>query len=168
MLICLWCPVFLVDLFFSFEERVFGLESWLLLCRGLVTCPLCVLLFVCLWCPSTTALCDGPYSSRCFVKFWGEVGVCVRLRWCSESCLEFWSPKRIKGPFVWFQLVVLPLFNGVYSQGYFYLCVSTMTTNILFFGAMYRFSHVSHLKWRNIRFESDLSSFKITFERGRF
>jgi hypothetical protein len=35
---------------------------------------------------------------------------------------------------------------------------------ILSFGAMCRYSDVSRLKWKNINFESDLSSFEITFE----
>ena len=35
---------------------------------------------------------------------------------------------------------------------------------ILSFGAMCRYSDVSRLKWRNIKFESDSSCFEITFE----
>jgi hypothetical protein len=35
---------------------------------------------------------------------------------------------------------------------------------ILSFGAMCRYSDVNRLKWGNIIFESDLSSFEITFE----
>jgi hypothetical protein len=35
---------------------------------------------------------------------------------------------------------------------------------ILSFGAMCRYSDVSRLKWENIKFDSDLNSFKITFE----
>ncbi len=36
---------------------------------------------------------------------------------------------------------------------------------ILSFGAMSRYSDVSRLNWGNIKLESDLSSFEITFER---
>jgi hypothetical protein len=35
---------------------------------------------------------------------------------------------------------------------------------ILSFGAICRYSDVSRLKWKNIKFESDSSSFEITFE----
>ena len=35
---------------------------------------------------------------------------------------------------------------------------------ILSFGAMCRYNDVSRLKWGNIKFEKDLSSFEITFE----
>jgi hypothetical protein len=43
--------------------------------------------------------------------------------------------------------------------------VATMA--ILSFGAMCRYSDVSQFKWENIHFESDLSSFVITFERQK-
>ncbi len=35
---------------------------------------------------------------------------------------------------------------------------------ILSFGVMCRYNDVSKLKWGNINFESDISSFEITFE----
>jgi hypothetical protein len=38
---------------------------------------------------------------------------------------------------------------------------------ILSFGAMCRYSDVSRLKWKNRKFESDSSSFEITFEIGK-
>jgi hypothetical protein len=38
---------------------------------------------------------------------------------------------------------------------------------ILSLGAMCRYSDVSQLKWEHIHFESDLSSFTITFERRK-
>ena len=63
---------------------------------------------------------------------------------------------------MWVDLVDFALLYGVHSQGYCHLVVSTMA--ILSFGAMCRYSDVSRLKWENIRFESDLSSFEITFE----
>jgi hypothetical protein len=63
---------------------------------------------------------------------------------------------------MWLDLVDFALLYGVHSQGYCHLVVSTMA--ILSFGAMCRYSDVSRLKWENIRFESDLSSFEITFE----
>jgi len=72
------------------------------------------------------------------------------------------SPKRVKEPFIWRDLVDFALLYGVHSQGYCHLVVATMA--ILSFGAMCRYSDVSRLKWGNIKFESDLSSLEITFE----
>ena len=72
------------------------------------------------------------------------------------------SAKRVKEPFLWFQLVDFALLYGNHNQGYCHLVVSTMA--ILSFGAMCRYSDVSRLKWKNIKFESDSSSFEITFE----
>ena len=72
------------------------------------------------------------------------------------------SPKRVKEPFLWFQLVDFALLYGNQNQGYCHLVVSTMA--ILSFGAMCRYSDVSRLKWKNIKFEANLSSFEITFE----
>ena len=73
------------------------------------------------------------------------------------------SAKRVKEPFLWFQLVDFALLYGNQNQGYCHLVVSTMA--MLSFGAMCRrFSDVSRLKWRNIQFESDSSCFEITFE----
>ena len=75
------------------------------------------------------------------------------------------SPKRVKDPFLWLQLVDFALLYGVHNQGYCHLVITTMA--ILSFGAMCRYSDVSQLKWENIHFESDLSSFTITFERRK-
>jgi hypothetical protein len=61
------------------------------------------------------------------------------------------SAKRVKEPFLWFQLVDFALLYGNQNQGYCHLVVSTMA--ILSFGAMCRYSDVSRLKWRNIKFE---------------
>jgi hypothetical protein len=72
------------------------------------------------------------------------------------------SPKRVKERFMWMDLVNFALLYGVHSQGYCHLVVTTMA--ISSFGAMCRYSDVSRLKWGNIKFESDLSSFEITFE----
>ena len=72
------------------------------------------------------------------------------------------SAKRVKEPFLWFQLVDFALLYGNQNQGYCHLVVSTMA--ILSFGAMCRYSDVSRLKWKNIKFELDSSSFEITFE----
>jgi len=38
---------------------------------------------------------------------------------------------------------------------------------ILSFGAMCHYSDVSRLKWKNIKFESDYTSFEITFEKRK-
>jgi hypothetical protein len=72
------------------------------------------------------------------------------------------SPKRVKEPFMWTDLVDFALLYGVHSQGHCHLVVATMA--IVSFGAMCRYIDVNRLKWENIKFESDLSSFKITFE----
>ncbi len=72
------------------------------------------------------------------------------------------SPKRVKEPFMWKDLVNFALLCGVNNQGYCHLVITTMA--ILSFGAMCRYSDISRFKWENIRFESDLSSFEITFK----
>ena len=72
------------------------------------------------------------------------------------------SPKRVKEPFMWTDLVDFALLYGIDSQGYCHLVVATMA--ILSFGAMCRYNDVSRLKWGNIKFEKDLSSLEITFE----
>jgi hypothetical protein len=53
------------------------------------------------------------------------------------------SPKRVKEPFMWTDLVDFALLYGVHSQGYCHLVVATMA--ILSFGAMCRYSDVSRL-----------------------
>ncbi len=63
---------------------------------------------------------------------------------------------------MWADLVDFALFYGIKSQGDCHLVVATMA--ILSFGAMCRYNDVSRLKWGNIKFEKDLSSFEITFE----
>ncbi len=75
------------------------------------------------------------------------------------------SPKRVKEPFMWTDLVDFALLYGINSQGYCHLVVATMA--ILSFGAMCRYNDVSRLKWGNIKFESNLSSFEITFENRK-
>ena len=62
---------------------------------------------------------------------------------------------------MWSDLVDSTLLYGVHSQGYCHLVVASM--DILSFGTMCRYSDVNRLKWENIRFEPDLSSFEITF-----
>ena len=51
------------------------------------------------------------------------------------------------------------------ASTYFHLVAATMAG--VMFGAMCRCNDASHLRWRNIRFESDGSSFEITFEKGK-
>jgi integrase len=71
------------------------------------------------------------------------------------------STKRVKEPFLWSQLVYFVSLYGNQNQGYCHLVVLAMA--ILSFGAMCRYNDVSRLKWKNIEFESDSSSFEITF-----
>ena len=54
---------------------------------------------------------------------------------------------------------------GVRHQGYCHLVVATMA--VVMFGAKCRYNDVSHLRWRNIRYEPDGSSFEITFEKRK-
>ena len=56
------------------------------------------------------------------------------------------SLKRVKEPFLWFQLVNFALLYGIRNQEYGHLVVATMA--ILSFGAMCRYSDVSQLKWK--------------------
>ncbi len=75
------------------------------------------------------------------------------------------SPKKnknVKEPFMWADLVDFAILYGIKSQGYCHLVVATMA--ILSFGAMCCYSDVSRLKWGNIKFEKDLSSFENTLE----
>ena len=74
-------------------------------------------------------------------------------------------PKRVKVPFLRFQLVDFALLYGIHNQGYCRLVIATMA--ILSVGAMCRYSDVSLLKWVDAHFESVLSSFMITFERRK-
>ncbi len=71
------------------------------------------------------------------------------------------SPKRVKEPFIWTNLVDFALLYGINSQGYCRLVVATMA--ILSFGVMCRYNDVSRLKWGNVKFETNISSFEITF-----
>jgi hypothetical protein len=73
------------------------------------------------------------------------------------------SPKTCKGAFYVADLVNFAILYGIKSQGYCHLVVATIMA-ILSFGAMCRCSDASRLKWGNIKFEKDLSSFEITFE----
>ena len=66
--------------------------------------------------------------------------------------------KRVEETSLWFSIG--KLFALLYDNQN--LVVSTMA--ILSFGAMCRYSNVSRLKWRSIKFESDSSCFEITFE----
>ncbi len=62
------------------------------------------------------------------------------------------SPKRVKEPFMWTNLVNFALLYGINSQGYCHLVVAA--TAILTFGAMCRYNDVSRLKWGNIKFQN--------------
>jgi len=73
------------------------------------------------------------------------------------------SAKRVKEPFLWFQLVDFALLYGNKNQGSCHLVVATMA--ILSFGAMCLYNDVSRIKWKNITFESHSSSFETTFEK---
>jgi len=72
------------------------------------------------------------------------------------------SAKRVKDPFLWFQLVDFAILYAIYNQGYCHLVVSTMA--ILSSGAMCRYIDVSQHRWRNVQFDNDLKYFEITFE----
>jgi hypothetical protein len=72
------------------------------------------------------------------------------------------AASNVKEPFEWSTLVDFAMAYGIKSQGYCHLVVATMA--IVAFGAMCRYSDVSRLHWRNIKFENDNRSIDITFE----
>jgi hypothetical protein len=72
------------------------------------------------------------------------------------------SPKRVKEPLLWTQLVDFALLYGIHIQVYCHLLLTTMA--ILSFGAMCRYIDVSRLNWGNVEFAPDLTFLVITFE----
>ena len=73
--------------------------------------------------------------------------------------------KNRKEPFEWDQVVDFEVAYGVRHQGYFHLVVATMA--VVMYGGMCRYDDASGLLWSNIRFESDGSGFKITFDKRK-
>jgi hypothetical protein len=59
------------------------------------------------------------------------------------------SAKRVKEPFLWFQLIFFALLYGNQNQSYCHLVVSIMA--ILSFGAMCHYSDASRPKGKNIK-----------------
>ncbi len=75
-------------------------------------------------------------------------------------------PKEMKETFQWAQVVAFAqLAYGVQHQGCYHLEVASMT--VIMFGAMCRFNDVNRLRWRNVKFEQDGSSFHLTFEKRK-
>ena len=75
------------------------------------------------------------------------------------------APHSRKAPFKWEQIVLFATAYGIQPQGYCHSVVTTMC--VIKFGAMCRFSDVSRLFWRNVRFVDDMRSFTLTFERRK-
>jgi hypothetical protein len=74
------------------------------------------------------------------------------------------SAKRVKEPFLWFQLVHFDLLYDIYNQRKCHRVVATM--KIVFFGVMCRYSDVIRFKRGTIRFESNLSSLRSLSNKG--
>ncbi len=72
------------------------------------------------------------------------------------------TPKGRKEPFQWAQVVTFVLKYGVRNRGYYHLVVASMAEVI--FGGMCRYDDVSHLCWRNVKFDPDGSCFHLSFE----
>ena len=70
-----------------------------------------------------------------------------------------------KEPFSWAQVVAFALTHGVNSKGYCHLVVASMA--VVMFGAMCRYDDVSHLRWRNIKFDNGYECFHIEFEKRK-
>ena len=75
------------------------------------------------------------------------------------------APHSRKAPFKWEQIVLFATASGIQPHGYCHSVVTTMC--VIKFGAMCRFSDVSRLFWRNVRFADDMRSFTLTFERRK-
>jgi hypothetical protein len=70
-----------------------------------------------------------------------------------------------KEPFTWEQVVAFAQVYGVNSRGYCHLVVASMA--VVMFGAMCRYDDVSHLRWRNIKFDAGYRCFHIEFEKRK-
>ncbi len=55
------------------------------------------------------------------------------------------------------------LVHGVNNRRYCNLVVAAMA--VVMFGAMCRYDGVSHLRWRNVKFDSGYRCFHIEFEK---
>ena len=71
--------------------------------------------------------------------------------------------KNRKEPFEREKVVKIAKAYGVWHQGYCHLVV--VAIQVIMLSAMCRFDDASGLIWRNIRFETDGSSFEITFDK---
>ena len=75
------------------------------------------------------------------------------------------TPKGRKEPFQWAQVVAFALEFGVRNRGYCHLVVASMA--VVMFGGMCRYDDASHLRWRNVKFDSDGSCFHLSFEKRK-
>ncbi len=62
-------------------------------------------------------------------------------------------------------MVSFALAYGMHNKGYYYLVVASMA--VVMFGGMCRYNDASRLRWRNIKFEYDGTSFHLSFERRK-
>ena len=67
------------------------------------------------------------------------------------------TPKGRKEPFQWAQVVAFALEYGVNNRGYCHLIVASIA--VVMFGGICRYDDASRLRWRNVQFEQDGSSF---------
>ena len=73
------------------------------------------------------------------------------------------SPSNRKAPFKWSEVAMFATAYDVLQQGYFHLVVSSMSVSM--FGEMCRYSDVSCLRWRNLRFDDD-GNLDVIFDHG--
>ena len=73
--------------------------------------------------------------------------------------------KRVKDPFLWFQLVDFALLYGIYNQGFCHLVVASMAS--VMFDGMCRYNDASRLRWRHVTIEPDGNSFHFSFEKRK-
>ncbi len=70
-----------------------------------------------------------------------------------------------KEPLSWDQVVSFALVHGVNNRGHCHLVVTAMA--VVMFGAMCRYDDVSHLRWRNIKFDAGYLCFHIEFDKRK-
>ncbi len=73
------------------------------------------------------------------------------------------SHKNRKDPFKWAEVVMFTTAYGVLHEGYCHLVASSMA--VLMFGGICRYSDVSCLLWRNLRFDDD-GNLEVIFDHG--
>ena len=76
------------------------------------------------------------------------------------------TPKGRKEPFQWAMAVAFVLEYGVNNRGYSHLLV-VASMAVVMFGGMCKYDDASRLRWRNVQFEPDGNSFRLSFEEKK-